>query len=119
MQTAYEFELKLAAPESRLQALTEQVRRNDEQLRCPQRSELQLLHAPDFDGLLLTTDLDRSPGLVFVDTLIGLTARYATLVRPWLGSFSACDHGLVIARADVALYAAKAAGRDRVVVEAA
>jgi len=128
MQTADELELKLAAAESRLEALTEQVRRNDEKLRCSQRREIQLLQAPDLDGLLheiteglrqsfdlqsvsvvlrdpghdirhllLATDVDRIPGLIFVDTLIGLAPQYTTLVRPWLGPFSACDHGLVVA----------------------
>ena len=128
MQTADELELKLAAAESRLEALTEQVRRNDEKLRCSQRREIQLLQAPDLDGLLhemteglrqsfdlrsvsmvlrdpghdirhllLATDVDRNPGLIFVDTLIGLAPQYTTLVRPWLGPFSACDHGLVVA----------------------
>ena len=128
MQTADELELKLAAAESRLEALTEQVRRNDEKLRCSQRREIQLLQAPDLDGLLhemteglrqsfelqsvsvvlrdpghdirhllLATDVERNPGLIFVDTLIGLAPQYTTLVRPWLGPFSACDHGLVVA----------------------
>jgi two-component system cell cycle response regulator len=176
MQTADELELRLAEAESRLQALTEQVRQNDEKLKCSQRREIQLLRAPDLDGLLhemteglkesfdlpavsvvlrdpghdirhllLTADLDRNPDLIFVDTLAGLAPQYTTLLRPWLGPFNACDQGLVlgssrgiaefrpdagsadpkslgealIARADVALYAAKAAGRDRVGVEAA
>ena len=128
MQTADELELKLAAAESRLEALTEQVRRNDEKLRCSQHREIQLLQAPGLDSLLremteglrqsfdlrsvsvvlrdpghdirhllLAVDVDRNPGLIFVDTLIGLAPQYTALVRPWLGPFSTCDHGLVVA----------------------
>ncbi len=52
MQIADEFEAKLAAAEARFEALTEQVRLNDEKLRCSQRRELQLLQAPDLDSLL-------------------------------------------------------------------
>ncbi len=52
MQIADELEAKLAAAEARLEALTEQVRQNDEKLRCSQRRELLLLQAPDLDSLL-------------------------------------------------------------------
>jgi diguanylate cyclase (GGDEF)-like protein len=52
MQIADELEAKLAAAEARFEALTEQVRLNDEKLRCSQRRELQLLQAPDLDSLL-------------------------------------------------------------------
>jgi diguanylate cyclase (GGDEF)-like protein len=52
MQIADELEAKLAAAEARLEALTEQVRQNDEKLRCSQQRELQLLQAPGLDSLL-------------------------------------------------------------------
>ncbi len=127
MQTADELELRLAEAESRLEALTEQARQNDEKLRVSQRREIQLLRAPDLDGLLremteglresfdlrsvsvvlrdpghdirhllLTADVDRNPDLILVDTLAGLAPQYTTLLRPWLGPFNACDHGLVV-----------------------
>jgi two-component system cell cycle response regulator len=52
MQSINELEAKLAAAEARLEALTEQVRQNDEKLRSSQRRELQLLQARDLDTLL-------------------------------------------------------------------
>jgi uncharacterized protein YigA (DUF484 family) len=107
MQIADELEAKLAAAEARLEALTEQVRQNDEKLRCSQRRELQLLQAADLDSLLhemtsglqdsfdlrsvsvvlrdpghdirhllLSTDVDRKPELMLVDTLTGLAPQY-------------------------------------------
>jgi two-component system cell cycle response regulator len=127
MQTADELELKLAEAESRLEALTAQVRQNDEKLRSSQQREIQLLQAPDLDSLLheltaglcesfdlrsvslvlrdpgheirhllLATEVDRNPDLVFVDTLVGLAPQYIALQRPWLGPFAACDHGLIV-----------------------
>ncbi len=127
MLTADELALKLAAAERRLEALTEQVRQNDEKLRSSQRREIQLLQAPDLDTLLhemtdglresfdlrsvsvvlrdpghdirhllLATDAERNPDLIFVDTLLGLAPQYVALRRPWLGAFAACDHGLVV-----------------------
>lgn len=53
MHSADELEAKLAEAESRLEALTAQVRRNDEKLRSSQQREIQLLQAPDLDSLLL------------------------------------------------------------------
>jgi two-component system cell cycle response regulator len=52
MRFTDQLEAKLAATEARLEALTEQVRQNDEKLRCSQRRELQLLQARDLDELL-------------------------------------------------------------------
>jgi len=52
MQSADELEAKLAKAEGRLEALTAQVRQNDEKLRSSQRREIQLLQAPDLDSLL-------------------------------------------------------------------
>jgi len=52
MPTADELEAKLARAESRLEALTAQVRQNDEKLRSSQQREIQLLQAPDLDSLL-------------------------------------------------------------------
>jgi diguanylate cyclase (GGDEF)-like protein len=128
MQIADELEAKLAAAEARLEALTEQVRQNDEKLRCSQRRELQLLQAADLDSLLhemtsglqdsfdlrsvsvvlrdpghdirhllLSTDVDRKPELMLVDTLTGLAPQYIALRRPWLGPFAACDHSMIVA----------------------
>ena len=59
MQSADELAAKLAAAEGQLEALTEQVRRNDEKLRRSQQRELQLLQAPDLDSLFreMTTGL--------------------------------------------------------------
>jgi diguanylate cyclase (GGDEF)-like protein len=127
MQPADELELKLAEAERRLDAITAQVRQNDEKLKSSQQREIQLLQAPDLDALLyemteglrqsfdlqsvslvlrdpghdirhllLETDTDRNPDLIFADTLIGLAPQYIALRRPWLGAFAACDHGLVV-----------------------
>lgn len=52
MRFTEQLEAKLAAAEARLEALTEQVRQNDEKLRSSQRRELQLLQARDLDELL-------------------------------------------------------------------
>jgi diguanylate cyclase (GGDEF)-like protein len=52
MRFTDQLEAKLATTEARLEALTEQVRQNDEKLRCSQRRELQLLQARDLDELL-------------------------------------------------------------------
>jgi diguanylate cyclase (GGDEF)-like protein len=52
MQSADEIEARLAEAERRLEALTAQVRQNDEKLRSSQRREIQLLQAPDLDSLL-------------------------------------------------------------------
>ncbi|HSM32092.1 MAG TPA: DUF484 family protein [Woeseiaceae bacterium] len=131
MQTADELELKLAEAERRLDAVTEQVRRNEEKLKLSQQREVQLLQAPDLDALLhemteglrqsfdlrsvsvvlrdpghdirhllLATDAERNPDLIFVDTLVGLAPQYIALRRPWLGAFAACDHGLVVGLSD-------------------
>jgi len=131
MQTADELELKLAEAERRLDAMTEQVRQNDEKLKSSQQREIRLLQAPDPDALLhemteglrqsfdlrsvsvvlrdpghdirhllLTTDAERDPDLIFVDTLLGLAPQYVALRRPWLGAFAACDHGLVVGLSD-------------------
>jgi two-component system cell cycle response regulator len=130
MQSADELEARLAEAESLLEALTGQVRRNDEKLRSSQQREIQLLQAPDLDSLLyemtdglresfdlrtvsvvlrdpghdirhlLTTDIDRHPGLVLVDTLTGLAPQYVALRRPWLGPFAACDHNMIVAPTD-------------------
>ncbi len=127
MQNADELEARLAEAESLLDALTGQVRQNDEKLRSSQRREIQLLQAPDLDSLLhemtdglrtsfdlrsvsvvlrdpghdirhlLTTDIDRHPGLILVDTLTGLAPQYVALRRPWLGPFAACDHSMIVA----------------------
>ena len=128
MHRADALEAKLAAAEARLEALTEQVRQNDEKLRSSQRRELQLLQARDLDvllheltsglrdsfdlrsvsivlrdpghdlrHLLLATDVDQSPELILVDTLAGLAPQYVALQRPWLGPFTACDHGMIVA----------------------
>jgi len=103
MQPADELERKLAEAERRLDAMTAQVRQNDEKLKSSQQREIQLLQAPDLDALLhemteglrqsfdlqsvslvlrdpghdirhllLATDADRNPDLIFVDTLAGL-----------------------------------------------
>lgn len=131
MQSADELETRLAQAESRLEALTEQVRLNDEKLRSSQQREIRLLQAPDLDALLhemteglrqsfdlrsvsvvlrdpghdirhllLATDVERDPDLIFVDTLVGLAPQYVALRRPWLGGFAACDHGLVVGLSD-------------------
>jgi two-component system cell cycle response regulator len=130
MQSADELEAQLAEAESRLGALTAQVRRNDEKLRSSQQREIQLLQAPDLDSLLyemtdglrdsfdlrnvsvvlrdpghdirhlLTTDIDRNPDLILVDTLTGLAPQYVALRRPWLGPFAACDHNMIVASHD-------------------
>jgi diguanylate cyclase (GGDEF)-like protein len=127
MQSADELEAQLAEAESRLQALTAQVRRNDEKLRSSQQREIQLLQAPDLDSLLhemtnglresfdlrsvsvvlrdpghdirhlLTTNVDQNPDLILVDTLTGLAPQYVALRRPWLGPFAACDHNMIVA----------------------
>jgi two-component system cell cycle response regulator len=128
MHPADALEAKLAAAEARLDALTEQVRQNDEKLRSSQRRELQLLQARDLDELLyeltsglrdsfdlrsvsvvlrdpghdlrhllLATDVDQSPELILVDTLTGLAPQYVALQSPWLGPFTACDHGMIVA----------------------
>lgn len=52
MQTAHELELQLVEAERRLEALTAQVRRNDEKLRDSQQRQMRLLQAPDLDSLL-------------------------------------------------------------------
>lgn len=52
MQSAEELEAKLKAAERQLEALTEQVRQNDEKFRDSQRREFRLLQAPDLDTLL-------------------------------------------------------------------
>jgi two-component system cell cycle response regulator len=72
MQTADELELKLAEAESRLEALTVQVRRNDEKLRSSQRRQLRLLQAPDLDSLLeeMTDGLRRSFELESVSVVL-------------------------------------------------
>jgi two-component system, cell cycle response regulator len=130
MQNADELEARLAEAESLLEALTGQVRRNDEKLRSSQQREIQLLQAPDLDSLLvemtdglcesfdlrtvsvvlrdpghdirhlLTTDIVRHPGLILVDTLTGLAPQYVALRRPWLGPFAVCDHGMIVAPTD-------------------
>lgn len=131
MPSADEPELKLAQAERRLEALTAQVRRNDEKLKLSQQREIQLLQAPDLDALLheiteglrqsfdlrsvsvvlcdpghdirhllLSTDVENNPDLVFVDSLVGLAPQYIALRRPWLGAFAACDHGLVVGSPD-------------------
>ena len=128
MRFTDQLEAKLAATEARLGALTEQVRLNDEKLRCSQRRELQLLQAHDLDELLhemtsglrdsfdlrsvsvvlrdpghdirhllLATDVGEIPGLILVDTLAGLAPQYVDLPRPWLGPFTARDHGTIAA----------------------
>jgi diguanylate cyclase (GGDEF)-like protein len=128
MPTADELEAKLAGTERRLEALTAQVRQNDEKLRCSQQREMQLLQAADLDSLLqemteglresfdlravsvvlrdpghdirhllLAADADRNPHLIFVDTMVGLAPQYTALRRPWLGPFTPCDHGMIVA----------------------
>ncbi len=52
MQSADELEARLAEAERRLEALTAQVRQNDDKLRSSQQREIQLLQAPDLDSLL-------------------------------------------------------------------
>ncbi len=39
------------------------------------------------------------PSVRFVDTLVGLAPQFATLQRPWLGSFVRADHGLLFGSA--------------------
>ena len=51
----------------------------------------------DIRHLLLESDTDRNPNLIFVDTLLGLAPQYIALRRPWLGPFAACDHGMIVA----------------------
>ncbi len=72
MQTADELELKLAEAEGRLEALTAQVRRNDEKLRCSQQRQLRLLQAPDLDSLLdeMTAGLRQSFELESVSVVL-------------------------------------------------
>jgi diguanylate cyclase (GGDEF)-like protein len=72
MQTAAELELKLREAEHRLEALTAQVRRNDEKLRSSQQRQLRLLQAPDLDGLLeeMTAGLRRSFELQSVSVVL-------------------------------------------------
>lgn len=127
MRFTDQLEAKLAATEARLEALTEQVRQNDEKLRCSQRRELQLLQAHDLDELLhemtgglrdsfdlrsvsvvlrdpghdirhllIASDVGEIPGLILVDTLAGLAPQYVDLPRPWLGPFTARDHGTIV-----------------------
>ncbi len=47
--------------------------------------------------LLINTGIDRDvlKGILFVDTLDGLTPTYATLRRPWLGPYVGGDHQLI------------------------
>ena len=127
MQSAEEIEAKLKAAERQLEALTEQVRQNDDKLRSSQQREIQLLQAPDLDSLLyemtdglresfdlqyvsvvlrdpghdirhlLTTDIGCNPDLILADTLTGLAPQYVALPRPWLGPFAACDHSMIVA----------------------
>jgi two-component system cell cycle response regulator len=127
MHSAEEIEAKLKAAERQLEALTEQVRQNDDKLRSSQQREIQLLQAPDLDSLLyemtdglresfdlqyvsvvlcdpghdirhlLTTDIGRHPDLILVDTLTGLAPQYVALPRPRLGPFVACDHSMIVA----------------------
>ena len=52
MQSAEKLEAKFKAAERQLEALTEQVRQNDEKFRSSQSRELRLLQAPDLDKLL-------------------------------------------------------------------
>jgi diguanylate cyclase (GGDEF)-like protein len=51
----------------------------------------------DIRHLLLSTDVDRKPELMLVDTLTGLAPQYIALRRPWLGPFAACDHSMIVA----------------------
>ena len=68
MQSAEEIEAKLKAAERQLEALTEQVRQNDDKLRSSQQREIQLLQAPDLDSLLyeMTDGLRESFDLQYV-----------------------------------------------------
>jgi two-component system cell cycle response regulator len=50
----------------------------------------------DIRHLLLATDDDANPDLIFVDSLLGLAPQYVALQSPWLGPFAACDHGLIV-----------------------
>jgi diguanylate cyclase (GGDEF)-like protein len=56
---------------------------------------------PDHDvrHLLLAggASVDQFPGLLFVETLAGLTPQYVALRTPWLGPYSKSDHQLVFA----------------------
>lgn len=55
---------------------------------------------PDHDvrHLLLASGavMDDFPGLVFIDSLAGLSPQYVGLRHPWLGAYSASDHQLIL-----------------------
>lgn len=41
------------------------------------------------------TPAERTPGLIMVESLVGLAPQYVALRQPWLGPFAACDHQLL------------------------
>ncbi len=59
---------------------------------------------PDHDirHLLLAngTPAESFAHLIVVESITGLAPQYATLTRPWLGAFTACDHQLICPDAD-------------------
>ena len=124
MPTADELEARLAQAETRLEALTAQARQNDEKLRSSQQREIQLLQAPDLDCLLyeMTEGLRESFDLQTVSGVLrdpGHDIRHLLVAMDVDRNPDLILVEALIARADVALYAAKVAARDRVAVEAA
>lgn len=45
------------------------------------------------------TEAERVPGLIMVETLVGLAPQYVAIRQPWLGPYAACDHQLLFADA--------------------
>jgi diguanylate cyclase (GGDEF)-like protein len=63
-------------------------------LEDPQHQLRHLLHA---EGVLAR----ESPAVRYVDSLLSLAPQFVALRRPWLGAYSAADHGLIFSQPSI------------------